>query len=442
MIRISIFLMFFYRQIIFFFGGIGGILLLLSCYNEQVLHVEHVLTILAVCTVLVMVARAQIPDENLIWCPEQLLLNILAHVHYLPSSWCGKAHTSEVRNNFEHFFQLKAMFIINELLSPLITPFVLLSHLRPKALDIVDFFRSFTVTVVGVGDVCSFAQMDVRKHGNVDWQITKSAGDDGSESMPPLDTNQYTQGEHGKTELSLVHFTLTNPDWKMPSDARHFVQGIKRHAYQDLNKNRGQLTNTTAMGQSLIAMDCLGGDYSSIVSSLLNTHNLTTSHMGMSMFGNHQAPTGTTSHHSWSVHPIVSPQQQLPQNYMTSPQSFDFMLQQNLTDNSMAPPLRSGYLHNITEDEDQSEHENDETINRQGSLDQRAVSSMSIRGGLRHREGPLSGSQNGILYSLYGNNTENVVVSPEFTVADMCLSTLYLHELHQRHVRLFYTNIF
>lgn len=46
------------------------------------------------------------------------------------------------------------------------TPFLLCFSIRYKALDIVDFFRNFTVEVVGVGDVCSFAQMDVRKHGN------------------------------------------------------------------------------------------------------------------------------------------------------------------------------------------------------------------------------------------------------------------------------------
>lgn len=33
-------------------------------------------------------------------------------------------------------------------------------------MDIVDFFRNFTVEVVGVGDTCSFAQMDVRQHGH------------------------------------------------------------------------------------------------------------------------------------------------------------------------------------------------------------------------------------------------------------------------------------
>lgn len=50
-----------------------------------------------------------IPDENMIWCPEQLLRNVLAHVHYLPGSWRGYAHTSMVRDQFEQFFQLKAV---------------------------------------------------------------------------------------------------------------------------------------------------------------------------------------------------------------------------------------------------------------------------------------------------------------------------------------------
>ena len=39
-------------------------------------------------------------------------------------------------------------------------------HIRHKALEIVDFYRNFTVEVTGVGDVCSFAQMDIRRHGN------------------------------------------------------------------------------------------------------------------------------------------------------------------------------------------------------------------------------------------------------------------------------------
>jgi len=56
--------------------------------------------------------------------------------------------------------------VVQELFSPIVTPFLLCFNLRFKSLDIVDFFRNFTVDVVGVGDVCSFAQMDVKRHGN------------------------------------------------------------------------------------------------------------------------------------------------------------------------------------------------------------------------------------------------------------------------------------
>lgn len=50
-----------------------------------------------------------IPDENLIWCPEQLMTAILAHVHYLPSNWKNRAHTVAVRKEFENLFQFKAV---------------------------------------------------------------------------------------------------------------------------------------------------------------------------------------------------------------------------------------------------------------------------------------------------------------------------------------------
>lgn len=146
--------------------------------------------------------------------------------------------------------------MLNELISPLTTPYMLLFHVRPRALDIVDFFRNFTVSVVGVGDVCSFAQMDVRKHGNPDWQTTEPVltGED-----VPCETNQYTQGEHGKTELSLFHFTLTNPGWKMPVESKQFVHGIRRHAMMEMDAAR-ICNNQTAMEQSLFSVGSMGGE--------------------------------------------------------------------------------------------------------------------------------------------------------------------------------------
>lgn len=53
--------------------------------------------------------RVFIPDENLVWCPENLMTAILAQVHYLPDSWRGNAHTTRVRSEMSQLFQYKAV---------------------------------------------------------------------------------------------------------------------------------------------------------------------------------------------------------------------------------------------------------------------------------------------------------------------------------------------
>lgn len=93
------------------------------------------------------------------------------------------------------------VYLLQEMLSPVVTPFILCFHLRSKSLDIVDFYRNFTVEVVGVGDVCSFAQMDVRRHGNPAWQTSVTsptkpqAPGPGGPMQPGMHTvaNQYMQ---------------------------------------------------------------------------------------------------------------------------------------------------------------------------------------------------------------------------------------------------------
>lgn len=337
------------------------------------------------------------------------------------------------------------MYLVNELFSPFVTPFVLLFCLRPKALDLVDFFRNFTVSVVGVGDVCSFAQMDVRKHGNPDWQITNSANCDITDDSPTspnipsqqCDTNQYTQGENGKTELSLVHFTLTNPQWKMPAEARHFVKGIRKHAIQDLNRTRnagGLGTNhITAMGQSLMSVESMGGEYSSIIQSIYHNYNLSNSII--------QQQYTLPQYQNYAAQQPPQNISQQQQSNLNSPQTYDFerMLHQNLTDGSTAP-LRSLFLPNINEDDGIDENTEAQTsrVQHTGSESTNSHLTCSVRGGMARREGPIEGSQEGLLFSLYGgglNSNTDLNFTPEYTATDMSLSTLYLHELHHNHVK-------
>lgn len=450
------------RNVAFACGGVASLIFLLAVYDEDVFQVQHVFTIFTILGAASVIARSMIPDENMIWCPEQLLRNVLAHVHYLPASWRGYAHTSMVRDQFEQFFQLKAMYILNELFSPFVAPFVLLFVVKPKAADLVDFFRNFTVDVVGVGDVCSFAQLDVRKHGNPDWQITNSSiekdSNEALDTTPLVENNQYTQGEHGKTELSLVHFTLTNPTWQMPAEAKTFMQGIKRHALQDLNRQRGMLYGGPApmaanpMTQSLLSMESLGEQYQSIIHPILQPYNLSNSQqLGLSLnLGGLGSPPPSHLSTMGGHHPPASHlhQSNIQSHYAyNSPPPFDFErgFQQNLTEGSTAAPLRSTFLHDINENDDENEAGGgvgaaaDSRIYSSsqagtGVGDPRPMS-FSTRGGMRRREGPAEGSRNGLLSSLYGEGVSPQQPSHEFTTADMCISTLYLHELHHNYMR-------
>ncbi|XP_069502068.1 autophagy-related protein 9A-like isoform X3 [Ambystoma mexicanum] len=210
------------KNVGFFSGSILAVLISLTVYDEDVLTVQHILTAITLLGILVTVARSFIPDEHMVWCPEQLLQCVLAHIHYIPDHWQGHAHKSETRDEMAQLFQYKAVFILEELLSPIITPFILIFSLRHKSLEIVDFFRNFSVEVVGVGDICSFAQMDIRKHGNPQWL-----------SEGQTEASVYQQAENGKTELSLMHFAITNPHWQPPLESSAFIGHLKEKVHQD-----------------------------------------------------------------------------------------------------------------------------------------------------------------------------------------------------------------
>ena len=159
------------------------------------------------------------------------------------------------------------------MLSPIITPLILIFKMSNKAQEIVDFFRNFTVDVVGVGDVCSFAQMDVRRHGNPAWQVDNKADKGPAANETVARTNGYTQAEDGKTEMSLVHFTLTNPSWKPSGDNEKYLTGLKTAAERDVVQlsTMPEDTAENPMYSSLTGLEEMGGSYRDHALSILSS---------------------------------------------------------------------------------------------------------------------------------------------------------------------------
>uniref|UniRef100_A0A3Q2Z7Y8 Autophagy-related protein 9 n=1 Tax=Hippocampus comes TaxID=109280 RepID=A0A3Q2Z7Y8_HIPCM len=211
------------KNVAFFAGSLLAVLIALTIYDEDVLAVEHVLSSITLLGVCITVCRSFIPDKHMVFCPKQLLRVILAHIHYMPDHWQGNAHRYETRDQFSQVFQYKAVRQnCLKLLSPVVTPIILIFCLRRKSLEIIDFFRNFTVEVVGVGDTCSFAQMDIRQHGHPAWM-----------SEGKTEASIYQQAEDGKTELSLMHFAITNPQWQPPRETTHFISQLKERVQRE-----------------------------------------------------------------------------------------------------------------------------------------------------------------------------------------------------------------
>nr|KAF6468939.1 autophagy related 9B [Molossus molossus] len=210
------------RQVVFFAGALFAALLLLTVYDEDVLAVEHVLTAMTALGVTATVARSFVPDEQ---CqgrsPQLLLQSALAHMHYLPEEPGAGGRASAYRQ-MARLLQYRAVSLLEELLSPLLTPLFLLFWFRPRALEIIDFFHHFTVDVAGVGDICSFALMDVKRHGHPQWL---SAGQ--------TEATQSQRAEDGKTELSLMRFSLVHPQWRPPGHSSKFLGQLRGRVQQD-----------------------------------------------------------------------------------------------------------------------------------------------------------------------------------------------------------------
>jgi len=239
--------------------------------------------------------------------------------------------------------------------------------------------------------VCSFAQMDVRKHGNPDWQLNNSGLADvagmATEQTPQQQQYQHHQQQQrqqesmagGKTEMSLVRFTLNNPEWQMPKEASEFIKGIREHAIDELVRAKTApqaAARENPLTHSLISFGTIGEEYCSIANSVMAA-DLTAEQLQLSQ---------SMSRSRGNVGYVAG-------------SDFRQMLQQNLGEHmssSVGP-----------------------------------VDSMR-RLGLSKAEGRIEGPTDTLLYSLYGVEPRLAKNPIGVTVADMCLSALYLHELSQQ----------
>ncbi|KAK2466827.1 hypothetical protein APHAL10511_001085 [Amanita phalloides] len=199
------------RFIAFIAGSFAAVLVLATVLDPDLfIHFEitphrTVIFYVGVFGAILTGARGIIPDEHKVFDPELLLTEVIRYTHYMPDEWKDQLHSKKVHQEFGELFAMKILIFAQELLSVVLTPFVLWFSLPKCAPAIIDFFREFTVHVDGRGYVCSFAEFNFERHGNVKFGAPTSARD------------HRMVSNDGKMEKSFLTFKAANPNWN-PSD--------------------------------------------------------------------------------------------------------------------------------------------------------------------------------------------------------------------------------
>ncbi|KAI8342329.1 autophagy protein Apg9-domain-containing protein [Chlamydoabsidia padenii] len=231
------------RFVAFITGSLAGVLLILTLFDSEALvnfditANRTVFFYMGLFGAIFEVSRRMIPDEHLIFEPEVLLRQVVEHTHYFPSEWHGQLHTDEVRAHFCQLFDYKVSLFLQELVSVVFTPVILGLSLPSSAEQIVDFFREFSVHVDGLGYVCSFAQFDFEKHGNIKYGAPTKIDDD------------YYLSKEGKMEKSFLNFKANNPEWE-PNDMAGSVYLDRLTAFQNTKRTTRRVPTPTKEQQA------------------------------------------------------------------------------------------------------------------------------------------------------------------------------------------------
>ncbi|KAF9733174.1 autophagy protein atg9 [Paraphaeosphaeria minitans] len=161
-----------YSFIAFVTGGFCSVLILITLFDSELFlnfEITPGRTALFYMTLLsgvYLAARGSSPQEDQVADPAYYIDTVIYHTRYEPASWHDRLHTDEVREEFAQLYQPKILLYMEEMLSILITPFILMFRL-PKCSDrIVDFFREFSIVVDGLGVVCSYSMFPFKKGEN------------------------------------------------------------------------------------------------------------------------------------------------------------------------------------------------------------------------------------------------------------------------------------
>jgi autophagy-related protein 9 len=155
--------------IAFITGAFAFVLVALTLLDSElfltfeITHGKTAIFWIGVFTAIYRSARGSSPQDDQVSDPAFYLSHVIYHTRYEPESWTERLHTDEVRAEFATLYQPKILIFAEEILSMVVTPFLLIFRLPNCSERIVDFFREFSIVVDGLGVTCSYSMFPFNK---------------------------------------------------------------------------------------------------------------------------------------------------------------------------------------------------------------------------------------------------------------------------------------
>ena len=258
-------------------GALVAVLLLFSMLDEHLLLSvsfggKNLLWFLAIFSTLLAISRSLIPQSQYdrVHTPAVEMRKVFECTHFLPDAWKGRAESFDVRDSFLALYPYKAILVLQEIVSIVVTPFILMLYLPRCAGEIVDFVQAHSTAIKGLGHICTFALFDFERHGDPCFGALRAAGGDASsgdgvdgDGIGASERGEKCEGGgaaqlrgradgassgafmrsgfiRGKMEKSLIGFAEAHPGWRPNAEGVEMLASLYASRSEALAAAQGE----------------------------------------------------------------------------------------------------------------------------------------------------------------------------------------------------------
>ncbi|CAL8095210.1 unnamed protein product [Calicophoron daubneyi] len=206
----------------FVFGSLTLALFLMGTIQEKVITLPGCTAIILTGGLLTKAALKLAPIQPVVESPRSLFIDVLQHTHRAKEHWIAQSGTHQVLKEFTQLFQYQHLGYLNELISPVVTPIILLFFVPFYALKIVDFLRNYSSFDKMTGYVCTFSLLELEICGGTKWYVLEQC----DKQQPADQVTTKPTSDWGKCEVSMMNFHKNNPNCQLPASAGLYMKKI------------------------------------------------------------------------------------------------------------------------------------------------------------------------------------------------------------------------